>query len=162
MWQYWFTLAFINKIGWLAIQLMGFFFMTVFMFALATPYHQWTLPDNRIGFMIMYSFTFFFANFGPNATTFLVPTEIFPVQLRLTCLGIYAAAGKAGSLVDAFGFVHAVDGIGVKKTLITLGVTNFFGIVFIFLVPELKGHSPEEISGEHEEDNAAELRTVPV
>lgn len=96
--------------------------------------------------MIMYSFTFFFANFGPNATTFLVPTEIFPVQLGLTCLGIYAAAGKAGSLVDAFGFVHAVDGIGVKKTLITLGVTNFLGIVFIFLVPELKGHSPEDIS----------------
>lgn len=109
----------------------------------------------------MYSFTFLFANFGPNATTFVVPTKIFPVQLRSTCLGIYAAAGKAGSLVDAFSFVHAVDGIGVKKILITLGATNFFGIVFIFLVPESKGHLLEEISGEHEEDNAAELRTFP-
>lgn len=110
----------------------------------------------------MYSFTFFFATFGPNATTFLVPTEIFPVQLRSTCLGIYAAAGKAGSLVDAFRFVHAADGIGIKKTLITLGVTNFFGIVFIFLVPESRGHSLKEISGEHKEDTAAESKTVPV
>lgn len=112
--------------------------------------------------MITYSFTFFFTNFGLIPPHLAVPAEIFPVQIRSTCLGIYAAAGKAGSLVDAFGFVHAVDRIGVKKTLITLGVTNFFGIVFIFLVPESKGHSLEEISGEHEEDNAAELRTVPV
>lgn len=35
---YWFTVAFIDIIGRFAIQLMGFFFMTVFMFALAIPY----------------------------------------------------------------------------------------------------------------------------
>lgn len=55
---YWFTVAFIDKIGRFAIQLMGFFFMTVFMFALAIPYHHWTLKDHRIGFVVMYSFTF--------------------------------------------------------------------------------------------------------
>ncbi|KAK7271239.1 hypothetical protein RJT34_26980 [Clitoria ternatea] len=35
---YWFTVAFIDKIGRFTIQLMGFFFMTVFMFALAIPF----------------------------------------------------------------------------------------------------------------------------
>ncbi|KAJ7954715.1 Phosphate transporter [Quillaja saponaria] len=99
---YWFTVAFIDKIGRFAIQLMGFFFMTVFMFALAIPYHHWTLKDNRIGFVVMYSLTLFFANFGPNATTFVVPAEIFPARLRSTCHGISAAAGKAGG--DSGGF----------------------------------------------------------
>lgn len=152
---YWFTVAFIDKIGRFAIQLMGFFFMTVFMFALAIPYHHWTLKSNRIGFVVIYSLTFFFANFGPNATTFVVPAEIFPARLRSTCHGISAAAGKAGAIVGAFGFQYAEKGIGVRNTLITLGVVNFLGIVFTFLVPESKGRSLEEISGEAEEEHGA-------
>ncbi|KAF2285451.1 hypothetical protein GH714_004586 [Hevea brasiliensis] len=106
---YWFTVLFIDRMGRFAIQLMGFFFMTVFMFALAIPYHHWTLKPNRIGFVIMYSLTFFFANFGPNATTFVVPAEIFPARLRSTCHGISAAAGKAGAIVGAFGFLYAAQ-----------------------------------------------------
>ncbi|KAG2727949.1 hypothetical protein I3843_01G177300 [Carya illinoinensis] len=152
---YWFTVAFIDKIGRFAIQLMGFFFMTVFMFALAIPYHHWTLKANRIGFVVMYSLTFFFANFGPNATTFVVPAEIFPARLRSTCHGISAAAGKAGAIVGAFGFQYAEKGVGVRNTLIILGVVNFLGIVFTFLVPESKGRSLEEMSGEAEEEHGA-------
>uniref|UniRef100_A0A6N2LF59 Major facilitator superfamily (MFS) profile domain-containing protein n=1 Tax=Salix viminalis TaxID=40686 RepID=A0A6N2LF59_SALVM len=160
---YWFTVALIDKMGRFAIQLMGFFFMTVFMFALAIPYNHWTHKDNRIGFVIIYALTFFFANFGPNATTFVVPAEIFPARLRSTCHGISAAAGKLGAIVGAFGFLYMSQnkekekadagypaGIGVRNSLLVLGVVNFFGIVFTFLVPESKGKSLEEISGENE------------
>jgi PHS family inorganic phosphate transporter-like MFS transporter len=176
---YWFTVAFIDIIGRFAIQLMGFFFMTVFMFALAIPYHHWTLKANRLGFVAMYSLTFFFANFGPNATTFVVPAEIFPARLRSTCHGISAAAGKAGAIVGAFGFLYAAQstdpsktdagyppGIGVKWSLIILGIVNFLGMVFTFLVPEAKGKSLEELTGENEDENSTEMqdtsRTVPV
>ncbi|KAK6645957.1 hypothetical protein PHAVU_L002047 [Phaseolus vulgaris] len=150
---YWFTVAFIDKIGRFTIQLMGFFFMTVFMLALAIPYHHWTMNGNQIGFVVIYSLTFFFANFGPNATTFVVPAEIFPARLRSTCHGISAAAGKAGAMVGAFGFLYAQNGIGLRNTLIVLSVINFFGFLFTFLVPESKGKSLEEMSGEAEENN---------
>ncbi|XVF21591.1 hypothetical protein REPUB_Repub12eG0102900 [Reevesia pubescens] len=180
---YWFTVAFIDKMGRFAIQLMGFFFMTVFMFALAIPYDHWTHKDNRIGFVIMYSLTFFFANFGPNATTFVVPAEIFPARLRSTCHGISAASGKLGAIVGAFGFLYLAQnkdkakadagypaGIGVKNSLLVLGAVNALGFLFTFLVPESKGRSLEEMSGENEDNEAdaeAELsssnnRTVPV
>ncbi|KAI3459502.1 hypothetical protein Pfo_016165 [Paulownia fortunei] len=181
---YWFTVYFIDKIGRFAIQLMGFFFMTVFMFALAFPYNHWTHRENRIGFVIMYSLTFFFANFGPNATTFVVPAEIFPARLRSTCHGISAAAGKAGAIVGAFGFLYAAQpkdpskrdagypaGIGVKNSLIVLGCINALGMIFTFLVPESKGKSLEEMSQENEDDNGtiemrppgvSDVRTVPV
>ncbi|XP_020222935.1 inorganic phosphate transporter 1-4 [Cajanus cajan] len=152
---YWFTVALIDKIGRFSIQLMGFFFMTVFMFALAIPYHHWTMKGNHIGFVVMYSLTFFFSNFGPNATTFVVPAEIFPARLRSTCHGISAAAGKAGAMVGAFGFQFAENGIGVRNTLIILGAVNFLGMVFTFLVPESKGKSLEEMSGEAEEETTA-------
>ncbi|KAF5482391.1 hypothetical protein F2P56_002965 [Juglans regia] len=181
---YWFTVAFIDKIGRFAIQLMGFFFMTVFMFALAIPYNHWTHKDNRIGFVVMYSLTFFFANFGPNATTFVVPAEIFPARLRSTCHGISAASGKLGAIVGAFGFLYLAQnqdkakadagypaGIGVKNSLLVLGGINFLGILFTFLVPESKGKSLEEMSRENEDENGEmqeldqtsyENRTVPL
>ncbi|MFS8003467.1 putative ABC-type phosphate transporter [Helianthus anomalus] len=73
--------------------------MTVFMFALAIPYHHWTKNENRIGFVVMYSLIFFSANSGPNFTTFVLPAEIFPARLRSTCHGISGAAGKAGAIV---------------------------------------------------------------
>ncbi|KAL2236429.1 inorganic phosphate transporter 1-4 [Sesamum indicum] len=162
---YWFTVALIDVLGRFAIQLIGFFFMTVFMFALAFPYHHWTKPDNRIGFVVMYSLTFFFANFGPNATTFVVPAEIFPARLRSTCHGISAAAGKLGAIIGAFGFLYLAQnqdkkkadagypaGIGVKNSLIVLGVINLLGLLFTFLVPEAKGKSLEDLSGENEDN----------
>ncbi|GAB4850894.1 Inorganic phosphate transporter 1-4 [Ancistrocladus abbreviatus] len=174
---YWFTVAFIDVIGRFAIQLMGFAMMTIFMFALAIPYDHWT--HHHLGFVIMYALTFFFANFGPNATTFVVPAEIFPARLRSTCHGISSAAGKAGAIVGAFGFLYLAQskdptktdagyptGIGVKDSLMILGGVSILGFFFTFLVPESKGKSLEEMSGENEDEGeeAAQYdsRTVPV
>eukprot|EP01018_Ginkgo_biloba_P034462 Gb_07357 [translate_table: standard] len=177
---YWFTVALIDRIGRFTIQLLGFFFMTVFMFALALPYSHWRgrkcgdyyCGGQHTAFVILYSFTFFFANFGPNSTTFIVPAELFPARLRSTCHGISAAAGKAGAIVGAFGFLYAAQsthiadvdagydkGIGVKNSLIILGITNAFGFLFTFLVPETNGRSLEEISGENHEEQDIELET---
>jgi PHS family inorganic phosphate transporter-like MFS transporter len=140
---------------------MGFFFMTLFMFALAIPYDYWTLKENRTGFIMLYSLTFFFANFGPNATTFVVPAEIFPARFRSTCHGISSASGKFGAIVGAFGFLYLAQnqdpskadagypaGIGVRNSLLLLGSMNILGFCFTFLVPETNGKSLEEISGE--------------
>ncbi|KAI9126324.1 hypothetical protein K1719_002745 [Acacia pycnantha] len=172
---YWFTVFFIDKLGRFTIQLMGFFFMTVFMFALAIPYDHWTLKGNHVGFVVLYSLTFFFANFGPNATTFVVPAEIFPARFRSTCHGISAASGKLGAIVGAFGFLalaqsqdpSKVDagyspGIGVKNSLLVLGGVNALGFAFTFLVPEPKGRSLEEISGEagDEDDEGKEKQAA--
>lgn len=78
--------------------------------------------------------------------------EIFPARLRSTCHGISAAAGKAGAMVGAFGFLYAQYGIGVRNTLIILGVINLLGMMVTFLVPESKGKSLEEISGEAQQE----------
>ncbi|KAJ0967338.1 hypothetical protein J5N97_024255 [Dioscorea zingiberensis] len=172
---YWFTVALIDVIGRFSIQLIGFVMMTAFMLGLAIPYHHWTTKGNHIGFVVMYTFTFFFANFGPNSTTFIVPAEIFPARLRSTCHGISAAAGKAGAIIGSFGFLYAAQnqdktktdhgyppGIGVRNSLFVLAACNLLGVFFTFLVPESNGKSLEEMSGEHEDETDANNRTVPV
>ncbi|GAB2217727.1 hypothetical protein Droror1_Dr00000935 [Drosera rotundifolia] len=175
---YWFTVALIDVMGRFKIQLMGFAMMAIFMFGLAIPYTHWTHPDNRIGFIIMYGLTFFFANFGPNATTFVVPAEIFPARLRSTCHGISAASGKAGAIVGAFGFLYLAQnqnpaktdagypaGIGVRNSLMILGAICVLGFICTLMVPEPNGKSLEEMSGENEEEEEEKVynnRTVPV
>jgi PHS family inorganic phosphate transporter-like MFS transporter len=176
---YWFTVALIDRIGRFWIQLGGFFFMAVFMLGLAFPYHHWTTPGNHIGFVVLYALTFFFANFGPNSTTFIVPAEIFPARLRSTCHGISAAAGKLGAIIGSFGFLYLAQnqdpkrvdhgykaGIGVRNSLFILSACNFLGMAFTFLAPESNGISLEELSGENDDESTtaaqAHARTVPV
>lgn len=168
---YWVTVFLIDRMGRFAIQLIGFFFMTVFMFLLAIPYQHWTRPENNVWFIVIYELTFFFANFGPNSTTFVVPAEIFPARFRSTCHGISAAAGKAGAIIGAFGFLYASQnqdkskadagfpaGIGMRNSLMVLGVINVIGLLFTFLVPESKGKSLEEMSRENEEEEEGDNR----
>ncbi|KAM0941999.1 putative ABC-type phosphate transporter [Dioscorea sansibarensis] len=163
---YWVTVALIDIIGRLKIQLLGFFMMTVFMLGLAIPYNHWTTPGNHIGFIVLYGFTFFFANFGPNSTTFITPAEIFPARLRSTCHGISAASGKLGAIIGSFGFLYLAQnkdpakadhgypaGIGVRNSLFLLAGCNLLGLFFTFLVPETKGKSLEEITKEDEDEN---------
>jgi PHS family inorganic phosphate transporter-like MFS transporter len=160
---YWFTVAFIDIIGRFWIQLMGFAMMTIFMLAIAVPYDYLVKPGHHTGFVVLYGLTFFFANFGPNSTTFIVPAEIFPARLRSTCHGVSAAAGKAGAIIGAFGFLYASQdqkkpdkgysaGIGMRNALFVLAGTNFLGLLFSLLVPESKGRSLEEISKENVND----------
>ncbi|KAE8676234.1 Detected protein of confused Function [Hibiscus syriacus] len=117
---YWFTVAFIDIIGRFVIQLIGFFFMTVFMFALGYPVEvhlPWYISSLRKAWCHGWCIRF-----------------------------LYLAQNKDKAKADA-GYP---PGIGVKNSLIVLGVINALGFLFTFLVPESKGKSLEEMSGENE------------
>ena len=101
---YWFTVAFVDKWGRVPIQFMGFIMMTVMLIILAAIYPQLVPPPGSTShispwiFLVFYSMTFFFANFGPNSTTFIVPSEVFHTRYRSTLHGISAACGKMGAI----------------------------------------------------------------
>ncbi|KAJ6952245.1 hypothetical protein NC653_041403 [Populus alba x Populus x berolinensis] len=112
------------------------------------------LCSSLIGSEVLYGLTFFFANFGPNSTTFIVPAELFPARFRSTCHGISAASEKAGAIIGAFVvqyYTQDGDSNGIKKAIIGLSVVNLIGFFFTFLVPETKGKSLEELSGEDQD-----------
>ncbi|OAY65010.1 putative inorganic phosphate transporter 1-3, partial [Ananas comosus] len=143
-------------------ELGGFLLMSIFMAIVGGLYtklrgNQCTTSKTGFcgghpgEFAALYGLTFFFANFGPNSTTFIVPAELFPARFRSTCHGISAAAGKAGAVVGAFwiqNYTVGGDGRKVRDVLIALAAVNFLGFLFTFLVPETRGRSLEEISGD--------------
>ncbi|XVF24297.1 hypothetical protein REPUB_Repub13aG0115500 [Reevesia pubescens] len=84
-------------------------------------------------FTILHGLTFFFANFGPNSTTFIVPVEIFPARFRSTCHGILVAAGKEGAIIAAFVFQkYTQDDKIIKEVMVALAVVNMIGLFFTF------------------------------
>jgi PHS family inorganic phosphate transporter-like MFS transporter len=147
---YFLTVLFVDRIGRIKIQLMGFTMMTIFMIGLAASYKFWSNPSMHAGFAIMYAFILFFANFGPNSTTFILPAEIFPTRLRSTCNGISAAGGKCGAIVSVLWFQYSRTSI--RSSLLLLAGCNLVGIMFTLALPETKGMSLEDITGEMEED----------
>src|SRR3990167_6945479 len=87
---------YVDKIGRKPLQYLGFFMMAVMFDLIAF------IPnlENRIPlFVILFGVSFFFVNFGPNTTTFLIPSEIYPTSIRARAHGISAAVGKMGAFV---------------------------------------------------------------
>ena len=126
---YWVTVFTVDILGRKNIQIGGFIAMTSFMAAMAGAYTHLlnpnspggvSLSDNqplmRNGWIAMYAFTFFFANFGPNSTTFIVPAELFPTKFKATGHGICAAIGKAGAIIGSFGFLFAAQPHTLEST----------------------------------------------
>ena len=92
---YWVTVATVDTIGRKPIQLGGFAILTVLFCIMGFGYNA----IGTGGLFACYVLANFFFNFGPNATTFIVPGECFPTRYRSTSHGISAAAGKVGSII---------------------------------------------------------------
>src|ERR1700677_299971 len=102
-----------------------------------------------VTFLIIYGFSYFFSEFGPNATTFVYPSEIFPVKVRTTGHGIAASMGKLGGFAGVFTFPFFMDWHGLPAAEGAAAIVSVLGlIVTIFLLPETKGKSLEELSEE--------------
>lgn len=148
---YWISVFTIDKLGRKTIQIMGFTMLTIMFVILGFGYEK-ILATSQVLFIVLYTITQLFFNFGPNTTTFIVPGECFPTRYRSTAHGISAASGKVGAIVAQVGFGLLKD-IGGNNKWINhlLQIFAFFmltGLASSFLIPETKGKSLEELSGE--------------
>ncbi|CAI9115271.1 OLC1v1016126C1 [Oldenlandia corymbosa var. corymbosa] len=155
---YFVSVYFIDRIGRVPIQMAGFFFTAIWLFAIGIPYYSYwrgsQSSSSTAGFMTLYGLIFFSSNFGPNTTTFIVPAELFPARFRSTCHGISGAAGKVGAIIGAVGFLwashgHAGNGygkgLGMRASLIILGIVSLIGCAGTWLfMPETMGRSLED------------------
>jgi PHS family inorganic phosphate transporter-like MFS transporter len=133
-----------DRLGRKTIQVLGFSMMAVTfgLLALIPNVEKLFFP-----FLIIYGFSYFFTEFGPNATTFVYPSEIFPVKVRTTGHGIAAALGKIGGFVGVFTFPFFMAWHGLPAAEGAAAIVSVLGLmVTIFMLPETKGKSLEELS----------------
>jgi MFS transporter, PHS family, inorganic phosphate transporter len=135
-----------DRLGRKTIQILGFAMMTVTFALLAfIP----NLEKMAMPFLIIYGFSFFFTEFGPNATTFVYPSEIFPVRVRTTGHGVAAAMGKLGGFLGVFVFPFLMHWKGLLGAESAAAIASVLGLILTAtMLPETKGKSLEEIENE--------------
>ena len=92
------------------IQMQGFFIMSILFFIIGAAFQKLVQIPSLL--LLLYGSTFFFANYGPNSTTFMLPSMTFSVNCRSTLNGICAASGKVGALIGACLFKPASEVFG--------------------------------------------------
>jgi len=144
-----------DRLGRKAIQMLGFGMMTITFGLLALIPN---LEKMAVPFLIIYGFSFFFTEFGPNATTFVYPSEIFPVRVRTTGHGIAAAMGKLGGFFGVFVFPFLLHWKGLLGAESAAAIASILGLVVTAtMLPETKGKSLEAIEAEAAPEPAEEL-----
>lgn len=149
---YWVTVFTVDIVGRKPIQLMGFTVLTILFCVIGFAFNK--LSQN--GLLALYVLCQFFFNFGPNATTFIVPGEVFPTRYRSTSHGMSAAAGKVGAIIAQvlIGPLR-VRGNPTKENpspwlnhvMQIFALFMFCGIFTTLLIPESKRKTLEELCG---------------
>ncbi|KAF1313352.1 Inorganic phosphate transporter, partial [Globisporangium splendens] len=153
---YYVAIYFINRLGRKVIQLQGFTVMTIIFLMLAIFWDD--LKKHSVPFIILYGLALFFSNFGPNTSTFVMPTEMFPTPIRSTCHGFSAACGKAGAAIGSFGFSIWVDtSFGYDGAFYTFAIISFISIPLTWFCTWNDDRASEEIDAEfYEKLNGAD------
>jgi MFS family permease len=100
-------------------------------------------------FLAVLGLSYFFIEFGPNTTTFVLPSEVFPVSVRTTGHGMAAGIGKLGAFVGVFLVPVLQDHIGLRGLLAVAGVSAVLGFAVTTVLPEPAGRTLEDVgSGE--------------
>eukprot|EP00300_Choanocystis_sp_HF-7_P006922 c14983_g1_i2.p1 GENE.c14983_g1_i2~~c14983_g1_i2.p1 ORF type:complete len:463 (+),score=88.45 c14983_g1_i2:769-2157(+) len=75
---------------------------------------------------------------GPRVTALLLPSEVFPPEVRATCSGLSAAAGSLGATLISFADYYLFDRCGLELLLVVYGFVAFLGaVVTWFLVTDI-------------------------
>lgn len=118
------------------MQAMGFLWIG-FLFLMCTMfYHQLSSKALIHAFQFLYYFSSFWGQFGPNATTWLLPAELAPTEVRSLCHGVSAAVGKAGALVAG-----VIFGLCNNQTKFTISAAcGLVGAIVTYIfIPDLTG-----------------------
>ncbi len=147
---YWAAVWLIDRWGRRGLQILGFGVMALSFGCLALFYHT-ILGASLALFLLVYATTFFFANFGPNTTTFVIPSEVYPTPFRATGHGISAASGKMGAAIATFFLPLFLLSNGLESTLMVLAGVSLLGfLISLALTPETAGKALEDVSREDE------------
>jgi MFS family permease len=138
------AIARLDRIGHRRLQLVGFAVMAACFLTIAViP----GLTTAVVPFLLVYGVSYFFTEFGPNMTTFVMPSELYPVSMRATGHGISAGIGKLGAFIGVFLFPLLQSSLGLRGTLLLTGGVAAAGFALTLVLPEPAGRSLDDIAG---------------
>jgi len=135
----------IERIGRMKLQIIGFTGMAVGLgiLIIGSLYNSTMIGLLFVGFAI-YNLLM---NMGPNATTFVLPAELYPTEMRATAHGFAAGIAKLGAALGIILVPILKEGWGIPVTLgVMLGLVILALIITFLCRIETTGRSLEEIT----------------
>lgn len=130
------TIAFVDRIGHVMLQKIGFVGMTLSFLAIAAiPAVSSHLP----GFIAAYGASSFFTWFGPGVTTLLLAGEVFHTKVRATAHGFAAGMAKVGAFIGALAFPPLLAAHGLRWAEFVAMICCAFALACTFLLREPTG-----------------------
>jgi MFS transporter, PHS family, inorganic phosphate transporter len=123
----------IDKIGHKRLQLIGFVAMGIAFLSMGIIPNVTSMV---LPFLVLYGISYFFAEFGPNTTTFILAAELFPVSVRTTGHGFSAGIAKIGAFGGAFLFPVLSKSLGLRGTFMITFVFSLLGVLLTLIIPE--------------------------
>ncbi|MGH3182268.1 MAG: MFS transporter, partial [Streptosporangiaceae bacterium] len=136
------AIARLDRIGHRRLQLIGFAMMALCFLIIAVIPGMTTVV---VPFLLVYGVSYFFTEFGPNMTTFVLPSELYPVTMRATGHGISAGVGKFGAFVGVFLFPVLQTSLGLRGTLLLTAGVSVLGFALTLVLPEPSGRSLDDM-----------------
>jgi MFS family permease len=143
------AIRYVERVGRIPLQLTGFAIMAAALTLLGIVEG---LPGGGEGHLalVFIGFAIFntFMNAGPNATTYALPAEVFPSEVRAAGHGFAAACAKLGAALGVFLFPILQDDIGTSALLFCIAGACLmaFAITYALRI-EPRGRSLDEVSG---------------
>ena len=140
----------VDRVGRIPLQITGFLLMSVALTLLAVVDLLPGGAESHIVWVFVGFAVFnFFMNAGPNATTYALPVEVFPADMRAAGHGFAAACAKLGAALGVFLFPILLNDFGESALLFGLaGASVIALLVTAVLRIETRGRALEEISAE--------------
>ena len=142
---YYLAAMFMDRIGHKRLQLIGFFFMGLAFLAIGVIPNITTLI---LPFLLLFGVSYFFAEFGPNETTFVLAGEVYPTSVRSTGHGLSAGIAKFGAFLGVYLFPIIKSHLGVAGALDFSFGMALVGFLITLVLPEPANRSMEDVSGE--------------
>lgn len=137
------AIARMDRFGHCRLQSVGFAVITIAYLALGAigPLTHLVAP-----FIAIFGLSYFFVEFGPNTTTFVLPAEVFPTHTRTTGHGIAAGVGKLGAFIGVFIVPQLQTAIGLRGMLLIAAAAAGGGWLCTRLLPEPRQLSLDNVT----------------
>jgi MFS family permease len=131
-----------DRIGHRRLQIIGFTVMAGCFAAIAVVPQ---ISAAVVPFMVVYGISYFFAEFGPNTTTFVLSAELFPTSIRTTAHGIASGVAKIGAFIGVFVFPVLSKALGLGGTLALTAAFSVAGALLTLVLREPSRRSLDDM-----------------
>src|SRR5262245_40929288 len=140
-----FAVLLADRVGRIRLQVMGFIGCAAGLALAALSLHVGRKLSGELLFAGFMLFSFM-TNVGPNAMSYLIAGEVFPISIRATGAGLAASFAKIGAVMTAFLFPILLKDIGTDLLLLILVGTSLLGalVTWVYAI-ETKGVNLEKI-----------------